>query len=96
MKKHTGGEQVRGGTYVDVKTGQLVSFGRTDDAVLPGTASTEYARLPVGLVLVLGPLAGLAYIIFLPLAGLGSLVIVAGYKIRAWSATLAAKPVRVK
>ena len=79
MKKYAGGEPVRGGIYVDLKTGQLLSFGRTDDAVLPGAPSTEYARVPVGFVFVLGPLAGLAYIIFLPLAGIGSLVILTGY-----------------
>jgi hypothetical protein len=94
MKRYAGGEPVQGGVYVDVKTGQLVSFGRKEDAVLPGTVSTRYARVPVGFVLVLGPLAGLAYIIFLPLAGIGSLVILAGYKVRAWSATLMPKPVK--
>ena len=94
MKKYAGGEKVTGGTYVDLKTGQLLSFGRTDKTVLPGAASSAYARVPVGFVFILGPLAGLAYIIFLPLAGIGSLVILTGYKIRAWSATLVPKPVK--
>jgi hypothetical protein len=94
MKRLTGGEPVQGGTYVDLKTGQLVSFGKSDQAVLPGTPSDTYARLPIGLVFVLGPLAGLAYVIFLPLAGIGSLVILTGSKIRTWSATLAPKPVK--
>jgi hypothetical protein len=96
MKKFTGGEPVRGGTYVDLKTGQLLSYGRTDDAVLPGAPSSTYARVPVGFVFILGPLAGLAYIIFLPLAGIGSLMILGAYKIRTWSATLVPKPVKVK
>jgi hypothetical protein len=96
MKKYDGGESVIGGTYMDLKTGQLLSFARTDDAILPGTPSVKYVRIPVGMVFVLGPLAGLAYIIFLPLAGIGSMVILTGYKIRSWTAPLIPKPVKAK
>ena len=88
MKRLTGGKPVQGGTYVDLKTGQLVSFGKADHTILPGTPSDTYARLPIGLVFVLGPLA---YIIFLPLAGIGDLVILTGSKIRTWSARFGSK-----
>ncbi len=91
MKKYVGGEQVRGGTYMDMETGQLLSFAGTDEAVLPVTRSAKYVRVPVGFVCILGPLAGLAYIIFLPLAGIASLAVLTAHKVRAWTAPLVPK-----
>lgn len=65
MKVYRAEERVPAGTYLSRSTWELVSV--EDGAVLKGGDATYY-RLPVLLVLALGPFAGLAFILFLPLA----------------------------
>ena len=92
MTRYSGGEKVKPGTYVNLGTGQFISV----DEHLPmlPLAKAKYARIPVGLVFILGPIGGLAYIIFLPLAGIVSLVAYTGYKLRALFSPLSTKQVK--
>ena len=63
-----GGQWTKAGTYFGVVGGEWVTIPR-GGGVLPGRHEARYLRTPLPLVVVLGPLAGLAYIIFLPLIG---------------------------
>jgi hypothetical protein len=55
------------GTYLNRKTWGLVQIPEGGGYLSPGEGVTYY-RLPLLVVLVLGPLVGLAFILFLPLA----------------------------
>jgi hypothetical protein len=79
MKKYGAGEIVRGGTYLNLGTGQLLTFDQ-EAAVLPEGKKTSYVRVPLALVFILGPVFGLAYIIFLPLMGIATLFMLATHK----------------
>ena len=80
MKRYEGGDKVKKGTYLNLTTGEFLSLS-AESSALPDPATTRYLSVPIGLVLVAGPVIGLAYIIFLPLAGIGSLVMLAAHKI---------------
>ena len=80
MKTFEGGTRVRQGTYVSLRTGEFVTTGGRNP-VLPAQEKGEYLRVPIGMVLIAGPVIGLAYIIFLPLAGIGSLIMLAIHKV---------------
>jgi hypothetical protein len=84
MTRHIGGEEVTKGTYLHLATGQFVQIVE-EGAMLPETASTKYVKVPLALVFIAGPLIGLAYIIFLPLAGIGSVFILVAFKVRGWT-----------
>ena len=55
------------GTYLNRRTWGLVQIPEGGDYLSAGEGVTYY-RLPLLVVLTLGPLAGLAFILFLPLA----------------------------
>lgn len=67
FKKYEPGAFVSGGTYWKTKAWELVQVPEGGDC-LPAGEGVSYYRAPVLLVLLLGPLAGLAFILFLPLA----------------------------
>ncbi len=69
VTKHSGGETVKGGVYWSMTEGEFISVPG-DGGVLAGSARDKYMRAPLPLVLVLGPVMGLAFAIFLPLSGL--------------------------
>ena len=56
------------GTYLNRRTWGLVQIPEGGDYLSAGEGVTYY-RLPLLVVLTLGPLAGLAFVLFLPLAG---------------------------
>lgn len=91
MKTYAAGEPVKAGTYMDLTTGQFLSFQGPEKAMLPAAPAAKYVRIPVGLVFILGPMAGLAYIIFLPLAGIGSLVMLPIHRLKGGEASLTPK-----
>jgi hypothetical protein len=94
MKTYGAGEPVKAGTYINTGTGQFISFEGPEKAILPAGQPAKYVKIPIGLVFILGPLMGLAYIIFLPLAGIGSLAVLAIHKTR--GATLSLTPKQAK
>ena len=94
MKTYVAGAPVKAGTYMDLSTGQFLSVGGAEGDRLPGKPEARYARVPVGVVLILGPIIGLAYIIFLPLAGIGSLFVVAARRLKGAVTALTPKTAR--
>lgn len=91
MKTFDAGEPVKAGTYMNTSTGQFLSFQGPEKAILPTSPLAKYVKVPVGLVFLLGPIFGLAYIIFVPLAGIGTLGILAVRKLRAGQVALTPK-----
>ena len=66
VKKYSGGTFVPGGTYFNMKRWEFMAVPKEGD-VLEDEGVTYY-RTPMFLVLGLGPIVGLAFILFLPLA----------------------------
>ncbi|MCL4370063.1 MAG: hypothetical protein M1380_04055 [Chloroflexi bacterium] len=73
ITKHVGGEVVKGGIYWSMSAGEFVSVPR-EGGRLAGSMQDSYLRAPLPVVLVVGPIMGLAFAIFLPLSGLLVLV----------------------
>ena len=66
--KHIGGERVKGGNYWNFSTGERVTIDA--GGILPGGSSTTYYSAHPAIILLAGPVLGLAYAVFLPLSGL--------------------------
>jgi hypothetical protein len=88
MKRFEGGATVKKGAYLNTKTGEFFSLD-AEKNTLPGDKTARFARVPLAFVLIAGPIVGLAYIIFIPLAGLVSLFVLAGHKVKNWTVALA-------
>lgn len=69
IAKHVGGEAVKGGVYWSMSAGEFVSIP-AGGGRLAGGPKDRYIRAPLPIVLIVGPLMGLAFAIFLPLSGL--------------------------
>ena len=80
ITNHAGGEVVPGGIYWSKNHGEFVSV--PDEGRLAGDRSERYVKAPLPLVLILGPLMGLAYFLFLPFSGLMVLVPFLASKLR--------------
>lgn len=65
MTRYPGRERVEPGIYFSFEHLSFVSMDETGQ--LPGGPETAYRRVPAVALLVVGPLVGLAYVIFLPL-----------------------------
>jgi hypothetical protein len=76
---HTGGQTVSAGNYWNFSTGERVHVRNSE--TLPGDADTSYYRLPPVAMLLLAPLLGLVYAVFLPLIGIAMLVTLLGRKL---------------
>jgi hypothetical protein len=81
IKRHIGGETVRGGVYWSVKAGEFIAIP-AEGGKLEGGSDHRYIKAPLPIVLVLGPIMGLAFAMFLPLSGLLVLMPFLGGKIR--------------
>ena len=66
FKRYQPGEPVPRGKYWNLYSGDYVVFGE-EGGVLP-RAEGEYVRFNPLLMLTLGPLMGLGYVVFLPIA----------------------------
>lgn len=73
LTKVGGGETVKGGCYWSLKDGEFVSVPKKGGK-LEGGPERKYVRVPMPLVLIIGPILGLAFAIFLPLSGVLVLV----------------------
>lgn len=73
LRTYVGGEAVPSGSYWNASTGDWVTLGE-EGGVLPPGASGKYVKVAPGLMLLLGPILGLVYWLFLPIAVLGVLV----------------------
>lgn len=85
MKRYRGTECGPRGVYLNLTTREFINLGGA--GVLPGNDQVKYRRVPPVMALVLGPFTGLAFIIFLPFAGMAAVTGFLGYKV--WRGILA-------
>lgn len=64
MKRYSGDQLVKKGIYLSLKRRDLVTLEA--ESVLPGGSEEQYVRIPPVAMIVLGPIMGLMYVIFLP------------------------------
>ncbi|MDP2948243.1 MAG: hypothetical protein Q8P22_01730 [Chloroflexota bacterium] len=83
-RKYYPGEAVPAGTYWNSKSLEMATISE-DDENLPAGEGVTYYRAPLPLVLLLGPLVGLAFVIFLPFAV--PAIAIHALATRAWRAT---------
>ncbi|MDA8189479.1 MAG: hypothetical protein M0T85_15180 [Dehalococcoidales bacterium] len=67
FEKYRGGEFAKEGTYLNLREGEFTSIASEGD-YLPGTFDQTFIRVPLALVLILGPFLGLLFVVFLPMA----------------------------
>jgi hypothetical protein len=65
---YKGGHKVEKGTYWDASTGERIEVEQAQ--VLPGNDHHIYIKAKSGLVLIAGPILGLAFALFLPFIGI--------------------------
>jgi hypothetical protein len=83
MARHLGGEQVEGGIYFNLDSWEITTISGREGGRLDGSASVGYLRVPAVAMLVMAPLLGAAFAIFLPFIGLA---LVAGHAAqRGWN-----------
>lgn|GEM_PF-1870814 len=90
VTKLKGGEVVKGGVYWSMTEGEFISVPGVG-GTLAGSSRDNYIKAPLPLVLVLGPVMGLAFAIFLPLSGLLVLIPFLAAKMRGAAAPSAAR-----
>ena len=84
MRKYSSGEKAPQGVYLNLSTWELVQLPR-EAPILPRAGQAQYLKVPVALAAAVAPLAGLAFILFLPLIGIvggGGLL---AYKVGRWA-----------
>jgi len=86
-----GGHKVGKGTYWDLRRGHRVDIAH--EGVLPGDESSSFVRMPVGVMLLSGPIVGLLYAILMPFIGLATIVTLAVRKVLVGLYNLAAKTI---
>jgi hypothetical protein len=69
MARHQAGEQVKAGFYWRMAQWQLLTVAEDGDA-LPGEAGERYLRIPALLMLLLAPVMGALFVVFLPFIGI--------------------------
>ncbi len=68
MTRYHGTDQVKMGFYLNRTQWEIVTIPK-GGGILPGGRDVRYIRFPLILVMLLGPVVGAAYVIFLPLIG---------------------------
>lgn len=76
---HVGGSKVRYGFYWSARAWDMTTVP-AEGGVLPGPPERRYSRIPTILFLLMAPLMGALYVVFLPLAGF---VMIGGHLVRA-------------
>lgn len=83
MAGYQGGQTVKEGFYLKRTTGEFMQlYG--DNLILPGSMEVKYLKVSAAVVVVAGPFAGLAFIIFLPLTGIIGIIGFLAYKAGQW------------
>ena len=80
MKRYYGTEKGSKGVYLNLHTGEFIQINEKV-GVFPGDSETRYVRVPSFLAMIVGPFAGLAFVIFLPFAGVIGVLGFLGYKL---------------
>lgn len=65
MRNYAGGQDVKEGYYLNLSSLELEHV-TGEHGYLPGSGEQRYRRVPCPLMMMAGPLGGLAYIAFLP------------------------------
>ena len=76
---HNGGTKVNYGFYWSAKAWDMAMIP-AEGGLLPGGSDTHYTRIPTFLFLLMAPVMGALYVVFLPFAGFA---LVAGHALRA-------------
>jgi len=79
MLKYRGGESVGKGTYWNLSSGRRTDVANED--MLPGDKKSTFIRVPSSLMMILGPILGLLYVIFLPFVAIAIMATLLGKKI---------------
>ncbi len=79
MTKHIGGSTVKAGFYWNLKKWEMVTLSGAG-GTLPGTGADRYLKVPVLALLVLAPIMGACYAMFLPFIGFALLFSYLGKK----------------
>jgi hypothetical protein len=72
MNLYRGGMTVSRGSYWNPVDGHQVVM--KDEGLLPGDEGIRYLKIPPGGLLIVAPVLGLMYVFFLPLFGIGTVV----------------------
>jgi len=72
--------KVRKGTYLNLANGELVEFGK--GGTTPPNAGGKLIRFPSLLAVIVVPFIGLAYAIWLPLTGIGAILVYIAERIK--------------
>ncbi len=91
MLINKGGHMVSKGTYWDLRKGHRIDIA--DEGMLPGNETSTYLRMPVGVMLLLGPIIGLLYAILMPIIGIVTVATFAVSKVLGGLYNLAAKSI---
>lgn len=79
MRTYNSGDKVKGGFYWNAKEWSIVTVsGKT--GVLPRGEAHRYIKIPTLLLLLVAPVMGLLYVIFLPFIGFAFVLGLAGTK----------------
>lgn len=65
MKRYFGNQVVKKGIYLSLKRRDFVTIESESD-ILPGASDERYVKIPPIAMIVVGPIMGLMYVIFLP------------------------------
>ncbi len=68
MLKYNAGDRVGKGTYWNFSNGERIDIDA--EGVLAGDGGTAYYRIPATSVVLMGPVIGLVYAVFLPFIGI--------------------------
>jgi hypothetical protein len=68
MKRVMGGTKVEPGFYWNTRDWQIVTVEK-EPRTLPGGADQTYMKVPAAAMLLLAPMLGLSFVIFLPFVG---------------------------
>jgi len=93
MKQYQGSQIVEPGLYFNLAQFSFKSI--ETKGPLPGSNSDVYRRTPVIALLAVGPILGLAFVIFLPFVGFAMLGWLLVSKLAAWSSDAAVSFARV-
>ncbi len=75
MKWYTGGQKATKGSYWEKTSGEIF-YAAEGGAVFPGGVERQYLKMPAPVLMMVAPMLGLGYVMFLPLIGVG---VVVGY-----------------
>jgi hypothetical protein len=70
MLTYNGGYTAGRGTYWDISSGHRIDM--ESEGVLPGENKTRYLKASSVVMLLFGPILGLAYVVFLPIMGIAT------------------------